>query len=80
MTVDWKSLLESQQAIAIVIKAAPVSLQINIALASVIEVPSNIETSKEGIKTSAKPVAPSNKAVIVSNDFILFKFYCYNKY
>jgi len=74
MTVDWRSLLESQQAIAIVINAAPVSLQINIALASVIEVPSNTETSKEGIKSSANPVAPSNKVVIFSNDFIFFKF------
>ena len=70
MTEDWVSLLESQQAIAIVSKAPPVSLEIKIAPGSIREVPSKIETSKLGIIAIANPVAPSNSAVIVSSDFI----------
>lgn len=79
ITKDWILLFENQHAKAIVIKAAPVSLQIKIAPGSVIEVPSNMETSTEGTKISANPVAPSKKAVVFSNDFIWIKFnYCYN--
>ena len=73
MTEVWVSFLESQHAKAIVINAAPASLPIKIALGSVSEVPSNIETIIEGTIASAKPVAPSTNAVIVSNDFILFE-------
>ena len=72
MTEDWVSLLESQHAMAIVIKAAPASLLIKTALGSVSEVPSNMETSKEGTIANASPVAPSSSAVMVNNDFILF--------
>jgi hypothetical protein len=73
MTEDWVSLLESQHAIAIVINAAPASLPIKIAPGSVSEVPSNMETSKEGTTASAKPVTPSINPVIVNNDFLLFE-------
>jgi hypothetical protein len=72
MTSDRVSLLNSQHAIAIVINAAPASLPIKIAPGSVREVPSNMETIKEGTIASANPVAPSISAVIVRNDFILF--------
>ena len=73
MTEDWVSLLESQHAIAIVISAAPASLPIKIALVSVSEVPSNMETSKEGTIARANPVTPSISPVIVNNNFILFE-------
>ena len=72
MTEDWVSLLESQHAIAIVSNAAPASLPIKIALGSVREVPSNMETSKEGTIANANPVTPSTSAVIVSKDFIFY--------
>ena len=69
-------LLESQHAIAIVINAAPASLVIKIALISVSEVPSNIETTQEGIMASANPVTPSISAVIVNTDFIFLEVFC----
>jgi hypothetical protein len=73
ITGDMLSVLESQQAIAMVIKAPPVSLQIKMALTSVSAVPSNMDTTQEGMITSANPVLPSNIAVSVSNDFIVFE-------
>ena len=73
MTEDWELFLDSQHAIAIVINTAPASLAIRIATGSVSEVPSNTETIKEGTMASAIPVTPSTKAMIVSNDFILFE-------
>jgi len=60
---------------AIVINAAPASLVIKIALISVSEVPSNIETTQEGIIANANPVTPSMSAVIVNTDFIFFEVY-----
>gem|GEM_PF-6056848 len=56
-----------------VINAAPASLAIKIAFISVSEVPSNIDTTKEGIVTSANPVKTSISAVNVSIDFIFFE-------
>ena len=73
MTEAWVSLFKSQHTIAIAINTAPASLPIKIAPGSVSEVPSNMETSKEGNITSANPVTPSSSAVIVNNDFILFE-------
>jgi len=73
MTSDRVSFLKSQHAIAIVINAAPASLPIKIAAGPVSEVPSNLETIKEGTMASANPVAPSINAVIVSNDFNSFE-------
>ncbi len=73
ITSDRVSFLKSQHAIAIVINAAPASLPIKIATGSEREVPSNMETIKEGTMASANPVAPSTSAVIVNNDFNLFE-------
>ena len=73
MTSDRVSFLKSQQAIAIVINAAPASLPIKIAPGSVRGVPSNMDTIKEGTMASANPVAPSISAAIVSNDFNSFE-------
>jgi len=73
MTPDRVSFLKSQHAIAIVINAAPASLPIKIAPGSVSEVPSKMETTKEGTMASANPVAPSISAVIDSNDFNSFE-------
>ena len=73
ITVDWGSGRESQHAKAIDSKAPPVTLQIKIALESLSEVPSNMETTEVGIITSPNPVNPSNIALIVSNRFMLFR-------
>jgi len=73
MLEDRVSLLETQQAKAIVINAAPASLAIKIAPGSGSEVPSNMGTTKEGTIARANPKEPSTNAVIVSNDFILFE-------
>ena len=75
MTEDRVSFLESQQAIAIVIKAPPASLPIKIAPGSVSGVPSNMVTTEEGMIASANPVTPSSSAVTVKNDFIVFEVY-----
>jgi hypothetical protein len=75
ITEDRVFSLESQHATAIVINAAPAILPITIAPGSVIEMPSNMETTKDGIIAIANPVAPSSSAVIVNNDFILFEVY-----
>ena len=70
ITEDWVFFLESQHAIAILSNAVPASLPIKIAPGSVRELPGKKETTREGIKASAKPVAPWDSAVMVSKDFI----------
>lgn len=74
MTEEASAFLESQHAMAKVIKANPASLAINNALGSESGVPSNFETTKAGEIANANPVSPSKIAVTLSNDLIYLKF------
>lgn len=62
--------LDNQQATANDTKAAPVTPLTTCKLSSLKEIPRSKGTIVEGIAIKARPVAPSNKAVAVNNDFI----------